>query len=342
MRQDLTNLTHHPDETFRTLSWTELFRLDAKLEKSAKSGRKLTEKMAKNLEKMKKNPVRFEAGDDNRSNILHGVRFLGGHTCANTEIWLKAREHIGISGIDPISRYDTEGVGMNGNMNSHLWATLHNPGSKELSIKMLSPEALKMARGSPDSESMACKKDFGTVHEIRVALATLRTATQFIHPWNFSFTTLEYFLNSVQFGEKEFNSVSERVNFVTNFVDDIISHNAEAWDDSKPFLAAHEISTKWVAEIMLKAPKTQNRPMTKQNRQKDSFDKDSSKGFRVPAGVCKRYNNKTCPSQNEKTCPSPWNSNVSLKHACAWQLPDKTFCMKEHPSLEHIKKDKDD
>jgi hypothetical protein len=55
IRQDLTNLAHHPDETFRTMSYSELIRLDSRLESSGKSGKKLTEKMARNLEKIKKN-----------------------------------------------------------------------------------------------------------------------------------------------------------------------------------------------------------------------------------------------------------------------------------------------
>ena len=160
MRTDFPNLNHHPDETFRTLSWTELIRLDNKLKANGKSSKKLTEKLAKNLEKIKSNPQKIEAGEDNRSDILHKARFLGGHTCRNTEIWLQARKTIGLTGLDPISRYDTESVGMSSNINSHIWASLHNPGSKDISIKMLSPNGLKETRGSGDKNATAIKKDF--------------------------------------------------------------------------------------------------------------------------------------------------------------------------------------
>ena len=94
--------------------------------------------MQKNLEKIKKKTVKVEAGEDNRSNNLHESRFIGGHICQNSEIWLKARESIGIAGLDPISRYDSEGVGLSGHINSHIWALLHNPGAKEISITRLS------------------------------------------------------------------------------------------------------------------------------------------------------------------------------------------------------------
>jgi len=73
--------------------------------------------------------------------------------CKNTGAWIEARGYIGISGWDPISRYYTEGVGMNGNINGAIIAALQNPGLKHLSICMLSPEALKAARNSNDKDS---------------------------------------------------------------------------------------------------------------------------------------------------------------------------------------------
>jgi len=52
LREDLPNLNHHSDEIFQSLSWSELFKLDNKLESHGKGGKKLTDKMAKNLEKI--------------------------------------------------------------------------------------------------------------------------------------------------------------------------------------------------------------------------------------------------------------------------------------------------
>ena len=276
LRSDLPNLSHHPDDTFRSLSLTELIRLDNKLESGGKSGKKLTEKLANNLEKLKKYPKKIEAGEDNRSDIIHSSRFLGGHVCKNSEIWLKARKHLGISGLDPISRYDSEGVGMEGNLNSHVWAALHNPGAKDISIKMLAPEALKIARGESEKDAALCKKDFNSVNEIRLALTTLRTASQFIHPWNFSFATIEYFMNSVSFGEKDLSSHPEKTTFLSNFIDEVILHNAEAWDDSKPFMGAQKITNKWVSDVMLKInkkepPKPETTLQKLPNKTKETF-----------------------------------------------------------------------
>ena len=220
----------------------------------------MTVNMQKNLEKIKKNPVKIEAGEDNRSDKLHESRFIGGHICQNSEIWLKARESVGIAGLEPISRYDSDGIGLNGNINSHIWALLHNPGAKEISITRFSPEALKAARTSNDKDAESCKKQFGSVDEIRHALASMRTAVHMIYPWNMSIVTLEYFLNSIHFGARDLASTGDRVNFVTEFIDEVLLFNAEAWDDNMPFLSASGIGQKWTRDFAVKAPGPSNNP----------------------------------------------------------------------------------
>ena len=75
-----------------------------------------------------------------------------------------------------------------------------------------------------------------------------------IHPWNMSVVTLEYFLNSVHFGEREMGSASERVWFVTKFIDEILLYNAEAWDINTPFMSASGIGQKWTRDMGTKMP----------------------------------------------------------------------------------------
>ena len=312
----------------------------------------MTVNVQKNLEKIKKNPVKIEAGEDNRSDKLHESRFIGGHICQNSEIWLKARESVGIAGLEPISRYDSDGIGLNGNINSHIWALLHNPGAKEISITRFSPEALKAARTSNDKDAESCKKQFGSVDEIRHALASMRTAVHMIYPWNMSIVTLEYFLNSIHFGARDLASTGDRVNFVTEFIDEVLLFNAEAWDDNMPFLSASGIGQKWTRDFAVKAPgpsktpqksKDQKSPNSQQKFQnKDSQNKDfHSKDFQnrdrkiFPGFLCRRFNFKICPSQNDDVCNAPWNSSLKLKHGCGFQKPDKSFCLEKHPLIEH-------
>ena len=355
LRNDFQNLKHHSDDTFRSLSITELIRLDSKLGKDSKSSKKLTEKLQKNHENAKKKPTQVKAGEDNRADLLHDARFLGGHTCKNEEIWLKARKTIGITGLDPIAHYDVDSVGMNDRMNSVIWAALHNPGSREISIRMLSPEALKAAMGNDDKETTSPKKDFDSILEIQIALATLRLATQFIHPWNLSVATLEFFMVSVNFGERDISDRAARIKFVCEFIDTILIRNAQAWDDSNGCWPAEKIANKWIGDLATKLPKTdqnssynnqkqdtsqknqnQNIAKTPPKTGKNTNSKFAFKRIFVPTGVCKRYNLAICPHQNDASCQAPWDNTISLKHVCCHQNPQtKAFCLDKHTMTGH-------
>ena len=50
---------------------------------------------------------------------------------------------------------------MKGNINSNIWAALHNPGTKDFSIRMLAPDALSMARAKKRKRSVARGADVG-------------------------------------------------------------------------------------------------------------------------------------------------------------------------------------
>jgi len=51
LREDLPNLNHHSDEIFQSLSWSELFKLDNKLESHGKGGKNLQTKWKKTLKR---------------------------------------------------------------------------------------------------------------------------------------------------------------------------------------------------------------------------------------------------------------------------------------------------
>jgi hypothetical protein len=84
-RRDFASLAEKSDEFIRSHSVTELIRLDNKLGGGKGKGhRKLTERMARNLDRIKKVPTKVEAGLDNRGTILHKARFLPGATGLET------------------------------------------------------------------------------------------------------------------------------------------------------------------------------------------------------------------------------------------------------------------
>jgi hypothetical protein len=140
---------------------------------AGKKNNKLTERLARNLEAAKKNPTQVQAGIDNRSDILHPARFMPGPTCKNTEVWLAARKEIGLSGHEPVSKYDFDGIGINDRLKSFLITNIHQLGSKEFSLKMLNKKALDAARAGTSKDSSHPVRDFENIQEIRMALATL-------------------------------------------------------------------------------------------------------------------------------------------------------------------------
>jgi len=347
LREDFPNLKNKDDLYFQQRSYTQLMHMDTKLEKSGKSSRKLTEKMAQNLEYIKTHPVKVEEGEDNRSDKLHRARFLGGHLCPHAEAWLKARAALGLLGLDPVSRYDTEGLGLSGHINNALWAALSNPGSKELSIRMASPEALKAARGTEDRSSELPKKDFETLPDFVLALGSLRAGLQCIHPWNMSLTILELFLMSVNYGESELPDLPRRLQFLTEFTDDILQFNAEAWDDAKPLLLAPDLSTRWMSRLLIRkgpvagpATGAAKRGGSTGQRGRGATSSRPTKPFTgklpVPDDVCRRYNENRCPTAGA-TCTAPWDPNTQLRHVCAHRDPTTQAynCLKPHPLPDH-------
>jgi hypothetical protein len=107
--------------------------------------------MARNLDCSKKYPKQIPAGEDNRAR----ARFLPGYTGQNTEFWLRARKEVG---LDPVSKYDFEGMGASDRINSWIIAMLHNPGTTQFSIKMLSRAALEAARGGAWKKNLATQQ----------------------------------------------------------------------------------------------------------------------------------------------------------------------------------------
>jgi hypothetical protein len=157
--------------------------------------------------------------------------------------------------VDPVSKYYSEGLGLSGRLNSTIWALLHNPGSKEIAIEMLAPAALEAARGSTEREGGHPKRKFDSFQEIRMAVATLRVASRLALPWNFAMETLDFFLNSVQFGEPDFGVRANKFTFLTDFIDQVLHHNAENWDDEKPYMSYTEIRGKWFGDLQEKFPR---------------------------------------------------------------------------------------
>jgi hypothetical protein len=87
-------------------------------------------------------------------------------------------------------------VGLGGFITSKGWIELGNPASVKISLKLFninncSARASSVRASASDPLEFAEVRDLG---EFKLALRALRTAAQFVCPWNMSFLALEGFL----------------------------------------------------------------------------------------------------------------------------------------------------
>ncbi len=110
-----------------------------------------------------------------------------------------------LTGHPPLSNYDLTAVGLGGFVTNKGWIELGNPASVKISLKLFninncSARASSVRASSSDPSEFAEVRDLG---EFKHALRALRTAAQFVCPWNMSFLALEGFLIQSDFCKLE-------------------------------------------------------------------------------------------------------------------------------------------
>jgi hypothetical protein len=314
----------------------------------SKKNKKLAERLARNLENLKKHPKQVPAGLDNRADILHEARFYPGATGKSTDVWLQARKVIGLTGPDPVLKYDFDGIGASERLNSYLIAQWHNLGSKDFSIKMMNKKAVDLARAGTSKDSSHPIKDFEDVQEVKMALVSLRGALHLIFPFCMMMEPLDIFLNSVRFGEATFgyNPPPHKIEFLAGFIDSVLRYNAEHWDDESKHMDYMEIRAKWFAEIQEKFPtgaaytKPSPLPKQQQKEQVPAPAKSAEKAPRTnfPMDLCKNFQFGNC-KQTEKSCKYKLDNRIELLHLCGYWLPEENrFCRQpNHTYTDHRK-----
>ena len=83
----LPQLKDLPEALLRKLPIATMFQLNSALAKEKKTSEKLgvNTKLSHNAKKLARNPAAVEKGVDNRKDLMHPARFLGGTSCALTE-----------------------------------------------------------------------------------------------------------------------------------------------------------------------------------------------------------------------------------------------------------------
>jgi hypothetical protein len=203
-------------------------------------------KMAKNLEKLRSNPVTVPEGLDDRINILHCGRFLGGAVTSGTGLWLMARKVIGLEGLTPLANYDLACMGLSGSVTLKGCIEAHNPGSQNLCLKQFSPENLSTTAGAARKFTLADDdgavsvgehmKEITEMATLQHAMRALCGLTRIIMPWNFAFEAIHGFLYASNFGLPELKDDPLRVQKLVKFVNYVFGVNAAAWQREEHFL----------------------------------------------------------------------------------------------------------
>ena len=96
----LPQLKELPESLLKKLPMSAMFQLNTALSKEKKTTEKLgvNTKLTYNAKKLAKNPVVLERGRDNRREVLHPARFLGGACSSLADQWAEARRSIGEAG----------------------------------------------------------------------------------------------------------------------------------------------------------------------------------------------------------------------------------------------------
>jgi hypothetical protein len=303
------------------------------------SGAKLlSQVLSTNFEQVQNFPEKVEEGMDDCLGKVHSARFLRGYVGDSQTLWKQARDVWGVEGIDPISNYEVVSTGLGDLLTPAVWNEIHKPNSRRLSVRMLSTKSVEDAWKSGDkSDSL---KDFETLQEFKMAVATLDGAFQKVMPWNLAFKTLSNFLISTNFGESDLPAKSNKLVLLANFVDEVLRGNARNWEEKKSFFSYQDLAVKWTSSLARRMgenawnPDTSVKRNGEQGRKRKNGQSERS-APRVPGWVCKRFNEGRCDSKDDRH-QSPWDASFVLKHLCSKWLKDRNrCCLEPHPESEH-------
>ncbi len=332
LRKNFRCLVNIDDDILCTLTWKDIQETAARNEKSAKV---LSERLAANFDTVSGFAVRVEAGEDDCTGQGHDARFLRGYVGNSQDLWQQAKRVQGRTGLPPIANYETVTIGLNGYLSSKVWHEVHNPSSKAMSIRLLSDSAMKTSWN--EKERSGETHEFVTLRELKMAVVALEACVHKIMPWNFSVTTIAVFLHSVGFGEVELAGKAGSLSFLADFIDEVLRHNAQAWDEGRHFMSNMEVGAKWSAMLLRRysAPASTARRRETDHSARSSNISGRGQEPKPPKGLCRQFQENRCKHPGDKHS-SHWDANIVLNHKCAKWLPDQNrFCLDGHSKANH-------
>ncbi len=330
----LPALAELPEAMLKKLDLATIFQLNAALAKDKKSAAKLSVNARLNLnaKKLIESPTTIAAGVDNRRDLLHPARFLGGATCSASEMWLSARRILGDKGVPALGSYDLDSLGCGGCVTPKGWEALHNPSSQELKLKMfympnvantgLSAKKVALADGDEALSIGDSLREIADMEGYRAALNTAREALHSVMPWNRSISAIVGFMTNSNYLSEDLKSNNRRVAILSEFTDYVFGRNALNWENGHPFLSADDLAhvwMQWKGKRSALFTKYSEKPWQRTNSKKSD--------------ICRRFNVGHCPKQADKECKSHFG--LTLRHVCNKFLGGGKMCEKDHPRSDH-------
>jgi hypothetical protein len=332
-RKNWPHLRNFSDSVLKNASLTELTGMARQKTSGAKL---LSQILSMNYEQIINFPEKVAEGLDHCTGKAHPARFLRGYVGDSQELCKQAREVWGLEGIDPIGNYEVVSIGLSDLLTQAVWNEIHKPNSRKLSVRMLSAKSVEEAwKAGNKSDS---PKEFDSLQEFKMAMATLDGAYQKVLPWNMAFKTLHTFLISINFGETDLPLKPSRLTLLANFVDETLRGNARNWEEKKNFFSYQDLAVRWTTGLTRRlgeVPQPNDNLGKRSNTGKKKIGNQEKSYSRVPGWVCRRFNEGRCDSKDDRH-QSPWDASFMLKHLCSkWNKDKNRCCLEPHPEHEH-------
>jgi len=339
----LPQLHNIPEATLKKLPLSAIFQLSNALTKNSKMADKMTvsSRLAADVQELVKNLTLVKGGTDNRRNLLHEGRFLGGAACSMADTWIKGKEAVGPSGPLPIGNYDLDAVGCGGCVTAKGWQEVHNPGSQELRIRQfylpnvagssLSARKITVGDTGEDINIGDNLKEINDLEGFKGALNVLREAMASALPWNRSVSSICGYMCNTNFLQTDLGNNQKRAMILAEFTDYILGQNALNWDNNQPFITTDEMAHIWSnwkgkrAALFFTKDRTDNRHDNRKGGQRP--------GQSGKSDICRKYNAKICAKQTDKECVTFFGTK--LRHVCNKYLTAGGMCGKDHPRADH-------
>lgn len=336
-------LADFSDTFIRSTGPAELMKMESTAIKMCdrERGRDCEDKMANNKMALAREVKILEAAEDNRWNILHPARFLGGPACSCMKLWTLARKQIGLEGYAALSCFDMHSCGLGGVVTGKGWYEMANPASSKLALRWFTINNCGARTGS--SKGLFSREDemanISELGEFKLAFRAMRVAAMFVRPWDFSFVALESWLEQSDFGQPMVANMEKPAAFLTKFVDYVLAENSNRYRDEEPFLSTADLKGCWEAFCG-----AQPEVKVAFHREKQPKAKQQAPKKKPEYSGCSRSLN-ICYAWNKGLCPKPAAScttikGTQLKHVCNF-LPDfnnkEVVCGKDHQCKDYHK-----